>query len=101
MVARDRLLRGDASVTGIALSVGFSNISHFRRLFRRRYWPSLPAGLRGRDTIWTCLVSQSAEPLWRAIAVFRFASLGYAVLLDRSSTGPTTRGRAGRGRSSP
>ena len=24
---------------------------------------------------------QSAEPLWRAIAVFRFASLGYAVLL--------------------
>src|SRR5713226_10521152 len=31
---------------------------------------------------------QSSEPLWRAIAVFRFASLGYAVLLaaviDRS-----------------
>jgi Family of unknown function (DUF5931) len=24
---------------------------------------------------------QSAEPLWRAIAVFRFAGLGYAVLL--------------------
>ena len=37
MVARDRLLRGDASVTAIGLSVGFSNISHFRRLFRRRY----------------------------------------------------------------
>ena len=46
MVARDRLLRGDASVTAIALSVGFSNISHFRRLFRRRYGLT-PAGLRG------------------------------------------------------
>jgi AraC family transcriptional regulator len=45
MVARDRLLRGDASVTTIALSVGFSNISHFRRLFRRRYGLA-PAGLR-------------------------------------------------------
>jgi len=46
MVARDRLLRGDASVTAIALSVGFSNISHFRRLFRRRY-DLTPADLRG------------------------------------------------------
>lgn len=45
MVARDRLLRGDASVTAIALSVGFSNISHFRRLFRRRYGLA-PGGLR-------------------------------------------------------
>ena len=46
MVARDRLLRGDASVPGIARSVGFSNISHFRRLFRRRYGLT-PADLRG------------------------------------------------------
>ena len=45
MVARDRLLRGDTSVTEIALSVGFSNISHFRRLFRRRYGLT-PADLR-------------------------------------------------------
>lgn len=37
MIARDRLLRGDASVTVVALEVGFSNISHFRRVFRRRY----------------------------------------------------------------
>jgi len=37
MIARDRLLRGDASVAGVALEVGFSNISHFRRVFRRRY----------------------------------------------------------------
>jgi AraC family transcriptional regulator len=45
MAARDRLLRGDASVAGIALSVGFSNLSHFRRLFRRRYG-LVPADLR-------------------------------------------------------
>lgn len=45
MVARDRLLRSDASVSRVALSVGFSNISHFRRLFRRRYGVT-PVGLR-------------------------------------------------------
>jgi AraC family transcriptional regulator len=45
MVARDLLLRGDASVTEVAFSVGFSNVSHFRRLFRQRYGLT-PAGLR-------------------------------------------------------
>jgi AraC family transcriptional regulator len=45
MVARDRLLRTDASVAAIGFSVGFTNISHFRRLFRRRYGLT-PADLR-------------------------------------------------------
>jgi AraC family transcriptional regulator len=45
IVARDLLLRGDASVTEVAFSVGFSNVSHFRRLFRQRYGLT-PAGLR-------------------------------------------------------
>jgi AraC family transcriptional regulator len=49
MVARDRLLRSDASVPLVALSVGFSNISHFRRLFRRRYGLT-PADLRQIDS---------------------------------------------------
>ena len=39
------MARGVMPVTGIALSVGFSNISHFRRLFRRRYGVA-PGGLR-------------------------------------------------------
>ena len=50
MMARDRLLRDHASVPGIALSVGFSNISHFRRLFRRRYGLT-PADLRGTHAV--------------------------------------------------
>jgi AraC family transcriptional regulator len=50
MVARDRLLRGHASVPGIAFSVGFSNISHFRRLFRRRYGLT-PTDLRGTTAV--------------------------------------------------
>lgn len=50
MMARDRLLRGHASVPGIALSVGFSNTSHFRRLFRRRYGLT-PADLRGTPAV--------------------------------------------------
>jgi AraC family transcriptional regulator len=45
MVARDLLLRGGTSVTEVAFAVGFSNVSHFRRLFRRRYGLT-PAGLR-------------------------------------------------------
>jgi AraC family transcriptional regulator len=48
-VARDRLLRGDASVAQVALSVGFSNISHFRRLFRRHYGLT-PSDLRQIDS---------------------------------------------------
>ena len=35
--ARSRLMRSDASVVDIALGVGFSNISHFRRVFRREH----------------------------------------------------------------
>ena len=37
MAARDLLVRGGTSVAEAAFSVGFSNISHFRRLFRQRY----------------------------------------------------------------
>jgi hypothetical protein len=43
---------------------------------------------------------QSAEPLWRAIAVFRFVGLGYAVLLT-AVINRAEYGWAGRGWSSP
>ena len=39
----------------------------------------------------------SAEPLWRAIAVYRFASIGYAVLLAGVVVGHLARLAAGRG----
>lgn len=45
MVAKDRLLRADDSVAEVATAVGFRNVSHFRRLFRRHVGAT-PAQLR-------------------------------------------------------
>jgi AraC family transcriptional regulator len=45
MMAKDRLLRSADTVTEIAAAVGFVNVSHFRRLFRRQFRMT-PAQLR-------------------------------------------------------
>jgi AraC-like DNA-binding protein len=42
--ARDLLQRGGNTITGAAFSSGFNDISHFYRLYRRRY-----GGPPGRD----------------------------------------------------
>jgi AraC family transcriptional regulator len=46
MVAKDRLLRTDSTVVDVAFNVGFGNVSHFRRVFRRQFGTT-PGGLRG------------------------------------------------------
>lgn len=43
--AKHRLLQGESRITDIALSVGFSNITHFGRVFRKVYGVS-PSDLR-------------------------------------------------------
>lgn len=43
--ARDLLLRSTGRVQDIAVAVGFTNVSHFRRVFRRRFGVA-PAALR-------------------------------------------------------
>jgi AraC family transcriptional regulator len=45
MIAKDRLLHADARVVDVAAAVGFDNVSHFRRTFRRHFGV-VPADLR-------------------------------------------------------
>jgi AraC family transcriptional regulator len=52
MVAKDRLLRSNDSVAEVATTVGFKNLSHFRRLFQRHFGAT-PTQLRAATELGT------------------------------------------------